>query len=244
MKDKFKQWKEGFLGPFMKSETPPPDDNPSSGESNPDEGGESAITEELISKLQAAIEKGEVKVEEGAIKEWCKANGLEDEDAQTVWDTLKEITDGETPPSEENKPDKTMEKGGLDSLKLRTELKQFSKSLNSLSKRDKEYGAVLALLIKDNEASEKQISEFKTEIEFLKSEIQKIGGLPNGEKRSTTSIDQISDNQLGTRDQIIKKLFKGVQEKAITMGDLQAYKSQEIFTEPAKLFLKSLQGEN
>lgn len=178
MKDKYEKWKKGFLSPFMKSETastPPQDDSEDQDDS------ESAITDELISKLQAAIEKGEVKVEEAAIKEWCKANGLEDEDSQTVWDTIKEIVDEDIPSG--NEPDKSMQKGGFASLKLRSDLKQFSKSLNSFGNRSKEHGEVLALLIKDNEASEKQISEFKTEINFLKSEIQKIGGLPQDGKK-------------------------------------------------------------
>ncbi|MBM9499752.1 hypothetical protein JWG44_05745 [Leptospira sp. 201903071] len=241
MKDKFKQWKEGFLSPFLKSENPPPDQNPPP-EGNDTEEEESAITDELISKLQAAIEKGEVKVEEAAIKEWCKANGLEDEDSQTVWDTIKEIINEETPSGSE--PDKTMEKGGFSSLKLRTEVKEFSKSLSSISKRDKEIKSVLALLIQDNESSEKQIEELKTGIEFLKSEIQKIGGKPKDPKDSKTSIDQIPEDQLGTRDQIVKKLVKGVQDRALTLGDLQTYKSHGALTEPAKLFLKSSQGGN
>ncbi|EMO30075.1 hypothetical protein LEP1GSC170_1178 [Leptospira interrogans serovar Bataviae str. HAI135] len=240
MKDKFKEWKEGFLSPFMKSETPPPPDK--SGSDEGDDDSESAITDELISKLQSAIEKGEVKVEESAIKQWCKANGLGDEDSQTVWDTIKEIVDEDKPTDTE--PDKAMEKGGFASLKLRTELKSFSKSLSSISKRDKEYGAVLALLIKDNETSEKQISDFKTEIEFLKSEIKNLGGLPKNGKHSITMSDQIPDNQLGSREQIIKLLFKGAQDKVLGISDLQTYKSQGILTEPAKLFLKSSQGGN
>ncbi|PJZ51565.1 hypothetical protein [Leptospira adleri] len=241
MKDKYEQWKKGFLSPFMKSETTPPDSTPPP-EANAAEEQESAITDELISKLQAAIEKGEVKVEETAIKKWCKANGLEEEDSQTVWDTIKEIVDEES--STGTEPDKTMEKGGFASLKLRTEFKEFSKSLSSISKRDKEHSAVLALLIQDLQASDKQITEFKTQIEFLKSEIQKIGGNPKDPKDSKTSIDQIPDDQLGTRDQIVKKLFKGVQDKALNFGDLQIYKSQGTLTEPAKLFLKSSQGGN
>ncbi|EMJ56529.1 hypothetical protein LEP1GSC111_1236 [Leptospira interrogans str. UT126] len=240
MKDKYEKWKKGFLSPFMKSETAPPDNTPPD-ESEDLDDSESAITDELISKLQAAIEKGEVKVEEAAIKEWCKANGLEDEDSQTVWDTIKEIVDEDIPG---NEPDKSMQKGGFASLKLRSDLKQFSKSLNSFGNRSKEHGEVLALLIKDNEASEKQISEFKTEINFLKSEIQKIGGLPQDGKRTITSIDQITDDQLGNREQIIKILYKGAQDKVLSIGDLQTYKSQGILTEPAKLFLKSSQGGN
>jgi len=222
--------------------TSSPENEPAQGEPAQD------IPDELLEKVQMAIEAGELEISEEALKTWCGENGFTPEQTQMLWDILSgniepDATGEEPEPNQEPEPSTPIEKSGV---VKDTELKDFAKSLSVHAKDISRLENAVGSLIDENQRLRGEMKVQKEtsdkEISFLKSKLGIMEKTPANPKTVVTDPNHILPDM--NKAEIKKLLFKGAQEGKIAIGDFTEFDVNGVQTNAAKLFLKSIGGQN
>lgn len=206
------------------------------------------IPNELLEKVQTAIEAGELELTEEALKSFCSENGFTEEQTQMLWEILSGNLDpegpsGEPEPAQDPQPSTSVQKSGIPD---NSDLIDFQKSISAQKTELSLVQSAVGALIDDNnnlrEILKSQKAESDKEILFLKSKLGIMEKTPDAPKTVATDPSHIPSDL--NKAEIKKILFKAAQESKISIGDFTEFDVNGVQTETVKLFLKSNGGQN
>lgn len=174
----------------------------------------------VLDKLKKAITDGTVEMTEDAIRGWCSANGVSDEDCQAIVSALIEE------PAQDVQKSDALEEGTHEE----PDGDEFEKSLMKvMTGMNNKILALEKTVTGFQKSTKDSIAAKDKEIQFLKSELKKYSNQPVNPKapvKDITGSGYGSASSQMSRPEVIGQIKKGIGLKLCGLDDLLAYESK------------------